>query len=96
MEDFSTFLVGETGTGKGTAATAIGRSGFIPFNEKKTTFSEIFTNNFIEINLSQFSESLIESELFGHRKGAFTGAVDDHHGIFALCSPHGAIFFWMK
>ena len=92
MEDFSTFLVGETGTGKGTAATAIGRSGFIPFNEKKTTFSEIFTNNFIEINLSQFSESLIESELFGHRKGAFTGAVDDHHGIFALCSPHGAIF----
>lgn len=92
MEDFSTFLVGETGTGKGTAATAIGRSGFIPFNEKKTTFSEIFTNNFIEINLSQFSESLIESELFGHRKGAFTGAVDDHQGIFALCSPHGAIF----
>ncbi|MGA7278820.1 MAG: sigma 54-interacting transcriptional regulator [Desulfocapsaceae bacterium] len=92
MEDFSTFLVGETGTGKGTAATAIGRSGFIPFNEKKTTFSESFTNNFIEINLSQFSESLIESELFGHRKGAFTGAVDDHQGIFALCSPHGAIF----
>jgi len=92
MEDFSTFLVGETGTGKGTAATAIGRSGFIPFNEKKVNFNESFTNNFIEINLSQFSESLIESELFGHRKGAFTGAVDNHKGIFALCSPHGAIF----
>jgi hypothetical protein len=92
MEDFSTFLVGETGTGKGTAAKAIGRSGFIPFNEKKGNFREIFTNNFIEINLSQFSESLIESELFGHKKGAFTGAVEDHTGIFALCSPHGAIF----
>lgn len=92
MEDFSTFLVGETGTGKGTAATAIGRSGFIPFSEKKGIFNESFTNNFIEINLSQFSESLIESELFGHKKGAFTGAVEDHVGIFALCSPHGAIF----
>jgi DNA-binding NtrC family response regulator len=92
MEDFSTFLVGETGTGKGTAAKAIGRSGFIPFNEKKLNFSENFRHNLIEINLSQFPESLIESELFGHKKGAFTGAVDDHDGIFALCSPHGSIF----
>jgi hypothetical protein len=92
MEDFSTFLVGETGTGKGTAAKAIGRSGFITFNEKKANFSESFTHNFIEINLSQFHESLIESELFGHRKGAFTGAVENHEGIFALCSPHGVIF----
>ncbi|MBT8334410.1 MAG: sigma-54-dependent Fis family transcriptional regulator [Desulfobacterales bacterium] len=92
MEDFSTFLIGETGTGKGTAAAAIGRSGFIPFDEKKNCFVESFTDNFIEINLSQFPESLIESELFGHRKGAFTGAVDNHKGIFALCSPHGSIF----
>ncbi|MEJ2134011.1 MAG: sigma 54-interacting transcriptional regulator [Desulfofustis sp.] len=92
MEDFSTFLVGETGTGKGTAAKAIGRSGFIPFNEKKQNFSENFKQNLIEINLSQYPESLIESELFGHRKGAFTGAVEDHEGIFALCSPHGSIF----
>ena len=92
MEDFSTFLVGETGTGKGTAAAAIGRSGYIPFDEKKNSFAESFTSNFIEINLSQFPESLIESELFGHRKGAFTGAVENHRGIFARCSPHGSIF----
>ena len=92
MEDFSTFLIGETGTGKGTAAAAIGRSGYIPFDEKKNRFVESFTDNFIEINLSQFPESLIESELFGHRKGAFTGAVDNHIGIFERCSQHGSIF----
>ena len=92
MEDFSTFILGETGTGKGTVAAAIGRSGYIPFDEKKGCFAEIFTNNFISINLSQFPESIIESELFGHKKGAFTGAVEDHQGIFSRCKPHGAIF----
>lgn len=92
MEDFSTFLVGETGTGKGTAAAAIGQSGFIPFDEKKRCFTESFTSNFIEINLSQFPESLIESELFGHTKGAFTGAVNSHQGVFACCKQYGSIF----
>lgn len=92
MEDFSTLLLGETGTGKGASATAIGRSGFIPFDEKNQKFSESFMQSFVAINLSQFTESLIESELFGHRKGAFTGAVEAHEGIFSRCSPHGAIF----
>jgi transcriptional regulator with PAS, ATPase and Fis domain len=92
MEDFSTLLLGETGTGKGAAAAAIGRSGYIPFDPKTGSFTESFTRNFISINLSQYPESLIESELFGHRKGSFTGAVDDHEGILGRCTPHGAIF----
>jgi len=92
MEDFSTLLIGETGTGKGAAAAAIGRSGYIPFDEKHGRFAESFTRNFISINLSQFPEALIESELFGHRKGSFTGAVDHHQGVLARCVPHGAIF----
>lgn len=92
MEDFSTLLLGETGTGKGAAAAAIGRSGFIPFDGRSGRFSESFTRNFIAINLSQYPESLLESELFGHKKGAFTGAIENHEGIFSRCTPHGSIF----
>ncbi|MDF7799907.1 sigma 54-interacting transcriptional regulator [Pontiellaceae bacterium B1224] len=92
MEDFSTLLLGETGTGKGAAAAAIGRSGYIPFNPNTQRFEESFTRAFVSINLSQYPESLLESELFGHRKGAFTGAIEKHEGIFSRCSPYGAIF----
>jgi hypothetical protein len=92
MEDFSTLLLGETGTGKGAAAAAIGRSCFIPFDHAKGRFTESFTRNFIPLNLSQYQETLIESELFGHRKGAFTGAVENHEGVFSRCTPHGSIF----
>jgi DNA-binding NtrC family response regulator len=92
MEDFSTLLLGETGTGKGAAAAAIGRSGFIPFLPREGVFAESFTRSFLSIHLAQFPETLIESELFGHRKGAFTGAVESHEGVFSRCSPYGSIF----
>ena len=92
LEDFSTLLLGETGTGKGEAAAAIARSEFIPYLPAKRAFAASFTDSFISINLSQFPETLIESELFGHRKGSFTGAIDNHTGVFERCSPHGALF----
>ncbi|MBN1903906.1 MAG: sigma-54-dependent Fis family transcriptional regulator [Deltaproteobacteria bacterium] len=91
MEDFSTMILGDTGTGKGTAAAAIGRSGFIPYNPDKNIFTDSFMNSFISINLSLYPETLIESELFGHKKGAFTGAINQHEGIFSRCRPHGSI-----
>lgn len=92
MEDFSTLLLGPTGCGKGTAAAAIGRSGYIPYDEKKNAFARSFTQTFISVNLSQFAETLLESELFGHARGAFTGAVESHDGLFALCGEYGSIF----
>ncbi len=91
MEDFSTLILGETGTGKGTSAMSVGRSGFIPFDEKTSCFAEGFTRSFVSLNLSQFPETLIESELFGHKKGAFTGATEDYKGVFDRCSPYGSI-----
>lgn len=92
MEDFSTLILGETGTGKGVVARAIGSSGFIPYDQKRRKFSVSFSAAFISCNLSQISPQLLESELFGHNKGSFTGAVASHTGVFGRCSPHGSIF----
>ncbi|MGR8933900.1 MAG: sigma-54-dependent transcriptional regulator [Gammaproteobacteria bacterium] len=92
MEEFSTLLLGATGSGKSLAAHAIGCSGFIPYDSRRRRFQESFMRSFQAINLAQFPVSLLESELFGHKKGAFTGAIDHHQGVFARCSANGAVF----
>jgi transcriptional regulator with GAF, ATPase, and Fis domain len=76
----STVLVtGESGTGKEVTATLIHRS------------SRRRHHPFVAVSCALFSETLIESELFGHERGAFTGAIKDRPGRFELADS-GTIF----
>ena len=68
--DVNVLLEGESGTGKELIAKDIHHS------------SKRKNNIFITIDCGSLSEDIIESELFGHRKGAFTGAIDDKKGLF--------------
>jgi DNA-binding NtrC family response regulator len=69
--DATILILGETGTGKGAVARAI--------HER----SDRQDKPFVTIDCGAISQNLIESELFGHAKGAFTGATDSKMGLFA-------------
>ena len=78
MGEFATLITGPSGTGKELVARAIAQSRYVPFDDT--------------INVSALSSALIESELFGHRRGSFTGAVSDRKGWLETCPPLGAVF----
>ncbi len=92
MSALPTLITGPSGTGKELAAQAIGASQYIPFDVDRSCFPKESVNCFIPLNLSAMSPTLIESELFGHRKGAFTGAVTDREGWLGKCPSFGAVF----
>lgn len=77
--DASVLITGESGTGKELIAEAIHRN------------SCRVSHQFVKVNLGGISQSLFESEMFGHRKGAFTGAVCDRQGRFEVADK-GTIF----
>ena len=77
--DATVLLTGETGTGKEVFAQAIHNIG----SRSK--------QNFIAVNCSAFSKELLENELFGHKAGAFTGAIKDSKGIFEEAN-NGTVF----
>lgn len=77
--DTSVVVTGESGTGKELVARAIHYSG-----KRKD-------GNFVEINCAAIPEGLLEEELFGHKKGTFTGAVTDKQGKFEYAN-NGTIF----
>ncbi|HUG11007.1 MAG TPA: sigma-54 factor interaction domain-containing protein, partial [Opitutaceae bacterium] len=89
MDKFPTLITGPTGTGKELVARAVALSRYIPFQPKTQEFA---TNTFHALNLSALAPTLIESELFGHMKGAFTGAVSDRKGWFEKCGTLGTVF----
>jgi transcriptional regulator with AAA-type ATPase domain len=92
MRDFPTLITGPSGTGKELVAQAIGRSLYIPFDPAKKAFEFDFLKAFNPVNLSALPPLLIESELFGHVKGAFSGAIDHRVGRLEQCPENGAVF----
>lgn len=77
--DATILITGESGTGKELAAKAI------------HLLSKRKENKFISVNCAALQDSLLESELFGHERGAFTGAIADRQGRFELADK-GTIF----
>jgi hypothetical protein len=92
MNDITTLITGESGTGKELVARAIGLSRYIPFDAETKCFGDDYATAVQAVNLSALSPTLIESEIFGHRRGAFTGAVEDRPGWLETCRPLGAVF----
>ncbi len=77
--DTTVLLTGETGTGKEVFAQAIHNAS----NRSKQIF--------LAVNCSAFSKELLESEMFGHKAGAFTGAINESKGIFEEAN-NGSVF----
>ncbi len=92
MADVATLITGPSGTGKELVAQAIGLSGYIPFQPSRKRFEIDLEGAFLPLNLSALAPTLVESELFGHRRGAFTGALSDRKGWLAVCPALGSVF----
>lgn len=92
MHEVTTLITGPSGTGKELVARAVGLSQYREFNVRTKKFAGAEDNRFVAVNLSAFSPTLIESELFGHEKGSFTGATDHRIGYLESVGSQGCVF----
>jgi hypothetical protein len=92
MHAVSTLILGPSGTGKELVASAIGLSRYIPFDPRRRAFAVDWQSSLRSLHIAALSPTLIESELFGHVKGAFTGAVQDRAGWLEGCTPQHTVF----
>jgi DNA-binding NtrC family response regulator len=92
MSEFATLITGPSGTGKELVARSIALSRYLPFNESRLQFEEDPASLFFPINIAALPGTLVESELFGHKRGSFTGAVQDKRGWLEACPALGAVF----
>ena len=92
MGEFATLITGPSGTGKELVARAIAESRYVPFDDRRLAFADDGETLFLPINISALSPTLVESELFGHRRGSFTGAMADRAGSLETCPELGSVF----
>ncbi len=91
LHQVTTLVIGPSGSGKELVAQAIGTSRYIPFDPKSGKFAAHPLESYFAINISAFSKNLIESELFGHAKGAYTDAAGARAGWLEACGEYGSL-----
>lgn len=92
LGEFPTLITGPSGTGKELIARAIAGSRYVPFDAVRMEFADPKEETFLPINIAALSPALVESELFGHRRGSFTGAIADRKGWLEICPATGCVF----
>jgi transcriptional regulator with AAA-type ATPase domain len=92
MDRVSTLILGPTGTGKELVARAIAGARYLPFNPVTRCFPATADADFHALNISALAPSIIDSLLFGHERGSFTGAVKDTDGALAQCKAGGILY----
>ena len=92
LGEFPTLITGPSGTGKELIARAIAGARYVPFDAARAEFADPKVDVFLPINIAALSPALVESELFGHRRGSFTGAIADRKGWLEICPPLGCVF----
>ena len=92
LRDVHTLVLGPTGSGKEPVARAIGLSCHVAVDATTGEFVRPYQERYRALNLAAKTDTLIEAELLGYKRGAFTGATEDREGDLDL-GPEGGVIF---